>query len=175
MNIYICIFIYIYRSERGYRICLGFLKHVERESLVVELQCRVALCLHFLLLYVTWLIHMFTCNIPHSCDMTHPCVTWLSHTWRNSFVRDMTHWLIVVVELSLPCHAVLLISERCFAYVGVHWQVQSNVYTRKETYKRDLFSLPRHAVFLLPPATNESCHIRRSRFTYEWVISHVWQ
>jgi len=46
---------------------------------------------------------------------TKPCVTWLIHAWRDSFIRDMSHW-----HLAWP------------------WQIMTHSHVTHDSFKRDM-------------------------------------
>ena len=91
-------------------------------------------------------------NLSWLCAMTRSCVTWLIHAWRDPFMCDVTHscvtWLIHVWRDSFMCD----VTHSCAC----------------------------RFVEMFVCDVTHSCawfvcaHIKESRYTYEWFMSHIW-
>ena len=113
-------------SMQEYRVALSCRSFSAKEPLIIGLFCEkwpikirhsMGLChlvssasvsiYNITYTYVTWLIH--TWHDSFIRDVTHSYVTRLIHTWRDSFIRDMTHsyvtWLIHTWHDSFICDA----------------------------------------------------------------------
>jgi len=101
-----------------------------------------------------WWKDSFICDVTcHMCDMTHPYAIWLVHMWHNSFICDMMH----------SCMTWLINMWFDVSYLWYEW------FTSCTQNMQDLCLVYEWVV----SRRNESCHIRMSHVTYEWVISHI--
>ena len=105
------------------------------------------------------------------CDITNSFVTWLIHTWHDSFICAMTH--LYIFHLPWMSHVTCVI---WLIYVWRDWFIRdmTDSYVPWLIYTWHISFIMRFVMYeWVMSRANESRHVRMSHVTCEWVMSRA--